>query len=200
MRIMVKFGYSRVSTAEQDLKIQTEWLLAKGVHPDNIYSEKKSGSNIDMREQLKQLLKDVAADDSVYVFKLDRLARNTRDSLAIMDKLRSKNVTLILGDIGTLENNEVGNLIYTIFSAVAEMERKRIVERTQAGRKYQRDHNPEYREGRRRKLTPFQIQQLVQRSNTESKADLARNFNISRNSVYRYIDRYHVEHREEDKL
>lgn len=196
---MTKFGYSRVSTVEQDLSIQREWLLSQGVNADKIYEEKRTGSELKNREQLQDLLARVDSGDTVYVYKLDRLARNTMDSLAIIKQLRQKDVNLVLGDVGTIENNEVGNLIYTIFSAVAEMERSRIVERTLAGRKYQRDHNPNYREGRRRKLTPFQIEQLVKRADSESKADLARNFNISKKSVYRYIERYRVEHGQEDK-
>lgn len=187
---LTKYGYSRVSTAEQDLTIQREWLLAKGVNSDNIYSEKRSGSQLNNRNELQLLLKRVNTGDTVYVYKLDRLARNTADSLKIMDNLRRKQVNLFLGDIGRIENNDVGDLVYTIFSAVAQMERRRIVERTQAGRDYQRKHNPDYKEGRRRKLSPFQVEQLVKRSELESKADLARNFNISRKTVYRYIKRF----------
>lgn len=196
---MTKFGYSRVSTLEQDLSIQREWLLKQGVNTDRIFEEKRTGSQLKNREQLQRLLQEVEAGDTVYVYKLDRLARNTMDSLKIMEDLRERHVNLFFGDIGSIENNEVGDLVYTIFSAVAQMERRRIVERTQAGRKYQRDHNPDYREGRRRKLTPFQIEQLVRRADVESKADLARNFNISKKSVYRYIERYRVEHGQEDK-
>lgn len=197
---MTKFGYSRVSTLEQDLSIQREWLLGKGVKPENVYEEKRSGSELNTREQLKKLLQKVENGDTVFVYKLDRLARNTRDSLKIMEELRQKHVNLFLGDIGGIEDNEVGDLVYTIFSAVAQMERRRIVDRTQAGRQYQREHNPNYKEGRRRKLTPFQVEQLVKRSSMESKSDLAKNFNISRKSVYRYIERYQAEHGEEDKL
>jgi DNA invertase Pin-like site-specific DNA recombinase len=187
---MNKWGYSRVSTIEQDLDIQHEWLLKQGVVEDRIFAEKISGSELGKRTKLQELMKSVTSGDTIYVYKLDRLARNTVDSLAIMEELRGKHVGLIFGDIGSIEDNLVGNLVYTIFSAVAEMERKRIIERTQAGRQYQRDHNPDYREGRPAKLTPNQVANLVKRSKTESKAELARSYNVSRKSVYRYLARY----------
>src|SRR5699024_462587 len=152
----------------------------------HILAEKRSGKSKDNRTKLSELMNSVTQDDEVYVYKLDRLSRNTQDSLSIMKEMRAKKVTMVFGDLGTIENDEISNLVFTVFSAIAEMERNRIVERTQAGKKYQREHNPNFKEGRPKKLTEYQVQQLVKRKQTESVTELARSYNISRKTVYRY--------------
>lgn len=189
----MKWGYCRVSTIEQELSVQEEWLKLKGVDDNHIFKEKLSGKSKANRKQLEILLESVKSGDIVYVYKLDRLSRNTKDSLEIMTNLRKKGVSLEFDDLGRVEDNQVGNLIFTIFSAIAEMERNRIVERTKSGKKYQKEHNPDFREGRRPKLTGNQVKQLVLRSDTESITELSKSYNVSRATVYNYLRKYRDE-------
>jgi DNA invertase Pin-like site-specific DNA recombinase len=189
----MKWAYCRVSTFEQDPKVQIEWAKAKGVDETHILAEKRSGKSKENRVKLNELMNKVEQGDEVYIYKLDRLSRNTQDSLNIMEEMRRKQVTMIFGDLGKIENDEISNLVFTVFSAIAEMERNRIVERTQAGKKYQREHNPNFKEGRPSKLTEYQVQQLVKRKQTESVTELARGYNISRKTVYRYLALYRDE-------
>lgn len=189
----MKWAYCRVSTFEQDPQVQIEWARIKGVDEDHILAEKRSGKSKDNRTKLSELMNNVTQGDEVYVYKLDRLSRNTQDSLSIMKEMRAKKVTMVFGDLGKIENDEISNLVFTVFSAIAEMERNRIVERTQAGKKYQREHNPGFKEGRPKKLTEYQVQQLVKRKKTESVTELARSYNISRKTVYRYLALYRDE-------
>lgn len=189
----MKWAYCRVSTFEQDPQVQIEWARGMGVDETHILAEKRSGKSKDNRVKLAELISKVNVNDEIYIYKLDRLARNTADSLNIMKQMRSKGGIMIFGDLGKVENDEIGNLIFTVFSAIAEMERQRIVDRTQAGKRYQREHNPNFKEGRPKKLTEYQVQQLVKRKQTESVTELARSYNISRKTVYRYLALYRDE-------
>lgn len=67
----------------------------------------------------------------ITVTKLDRLARNTREALNVIDPLMNQGVKINVLNIGMLENSTVGKLVKTILLAVAEMERDMIVDRTQ---------------------------------------------------------------------
>ena len=189
----MNWGYCRVSTIEQDLSVQEEWLKSKGIDKTHVFEEKVSGKSKDNRKQLERLLDSVETGDVVYVYKLDRLSRSTKDSLDIISFLREKNVSLEFNDLGRVENNKVGDMIFTIFSAVAQMERRTIVERTQSGKRYQKEHNPDFHEGRPKKLTDNQVKQLVLRSDTESITELASSYNVSRATVYNYLRKYRNE-------
>lgn len=187
---MTKFGYMRVSTIQQEEYVQRRWLTIKGVDPQHIFGEKKSGKSLAERYQLDELMGLLKKGDELYVYKLDRLSRSTSDALKLMKILRDKGVTLVLGDIGTVEDNELGNLTFTIFAAIAEMERQRILSRTAAGRLYKRENDPNYREGRPYKLTQSQVKELVKRREKETVKELARSYNISMKSVYNYLAKW----------
>lgn len=148
----MNYGYARVSTTAQDLKAQKQSLLDAGVDERLIYSDKFSGTTTN-RPQFKQLMNKLKQGDTITVTKLDRLARNTREALEVIESLLEQDVNINVLNMGKIENTTVGRLIYTILSAVAEMERDMIVERTQEGKAYAKKHNPNYFEGRpKRKL------------------------------------------------
>ena len=94
------------------------------------------------------------AGDTLTITKLDRLARNTREALDVIETLLDKDVTINVLNLGQIENTSIGRMIYTILLSVATLERDMIVERTQEGKAYAKKHKPNYREGRpKRKLT-----------------------------------------------
>lgn len=131
---MCVYGYARVSTSEQDTDIQTGWLAEQGVSPEHIYQEKRSGKSTDGREALASLLAIVKPGDVVHVYKLDRLSRNTSDCLAIANQFADQKVVLHFGDLGFVDmTSPIGEFMLTMIAAFATMERKRIVERVQAG-------------------------------------------------------------------
>jgi DNA invertase Pin-like site-specific DNA recombinase len=78
-------GYARVSTDDQDLTLQKAALKEAGCR--RLYEEKVSGAKRD-RPQLARLLDQVREQDVVVVYRLDRLARSTRDLLEIAEQLR----------------------------------------------------------------------------------------------------------------
>lgn len=86
--------------------------------------------------------------DTLTITKLDRLARNTREALHIIEGLMKRDIAINVLNLGQIENTSIGRLIYTILLSVAELERDMIVERTQEGKAYAKKHNPNFKEGR----------------------------------------------------
>ena len=84
-------GYARVSTHGQSLDGQKEELLKNGAQ--YIYQEKKSGKNLS-RKALQDCFKNLRAHDTLMVTKLDRLGRNTKEALNILDYLKEKKFLL----------------------------------------------------------------------------------------------------------
>lgn len=141
------YGYARVSTTSQSLAPQKEVLIQNGVHRNNIYADKFTGTKTD-RPEFSLLLKEVQSGDTVIVTKLDRFARNTKEALQVIDLLFKKGVSIHVLNLGRIENNPVGKMMYTLLLSVAEMEREMIIERSQEGKAFAKKHKPNYREGR----------------------------------------------------
>jgi DNA invertase Pin-like site-specific DNA recombinase len=81
----MKIGYARVSTLEQNLDLQLRALEKVGCK--KIFREKVSGSNRE-RPQFQRMLDQIRSSDTIVVWKLDRLARSTRDLLETMEAIR----------------------------------------------------------------------------------------------------------------
>jgi DNA invertase Pin-like site-specific DNA recombinase len=127
-------GYARVSTQEQNLELQINALQAAGCK--KIFTEKASGAQRD-RPELKAALEYMRAneDDTLVVWKLDRLARSLRQLIDTIEELEKKGI----GFKSLTENLDTttsgGRLVFHIFGALAEFERILIKERTMAGLK-----------------------------------------------------------------
>ena len=130
---MAKLGYARVSTNQQLLDIQIKALKAQRIRKDRIYTDKASGKNTD-RPGLKKLLNRAEGGDEVFCTKLDRLGRNTLDMIQIVEELHEKDVTVTFIDDNLTTAGNMGYMLITILSAVAQAERARILERTHEGR------------------------------------------------------------------
>ena len=129
----MKIGYARVSSDQQSLESQIEFLNKVGC--EKIYMDQVSGKFSSNRIQLNEMINYVREGDIVHVTKVDRIARNTVDALKIADKFQIKDVGIIFHDLGEIDiNSDVGRVIYTTISAFAEMERKRILQRCNEGR------------------------------------------------------------------
>ena len=127
-----RYARARVSTDDQDLRLQRAALKEAGCR--RIYEEKVSGARRD-RPQLARLLDQVREDDVVVVYRLDRLARSTRDLLEIAEQLREAGAGLrSLGEPWADTTSPAGRMVLTVFAGIAEFERALIQERTGAGR------------------------------------------------------------------
>ena len=123
-------GYARVSTRDQTVALQLDALNAAGCV--RVFEETASGAQRD-RPQLAAALDYMRAGDTLVVWKLDRLARSTKQLIETMEDLARWGVGLrcLTQDIDTTTAG--GRLVFTIFSAIAEFEREIIQERTRAG-------------------------------------------------------------------
>lgn len=182
---MTKYGYARVSTNAQSLDDQIEQLKEQVIEPNNVYSEKFTGTKTD-RPQFNELLSTIKSGDTLVATKLDRLARNTQEALKVINKLLDNDITINILNLGTLENSTTGKLVTTILLAVAEMERNMILERTQAGKEYAKKHNKNYKEGRpKRVITKYYENIYNYLKNGHSYTETESYFNISRSTIYR---------------
>jgi DNA invertase Pin-like site-specific DNA recombinase len=126
----MKIGYARVSTHEQNLEVQLDAL--RQTRCDKIVSEKVTTRKA-VRPQLNEALTWLRSGDVLVCTKLDRLARNMRELLTIMDNLTERNVDVVFIDQKIDTTQAGGRLIFHMFAALAEFERDLIRERTLAG-------------------------------------------------------------------
>jgi DNA invertase Pin-like site-specific DNA recombinase len=146
-------GYARVSTDDQDLRLQRGLLGEAGCR--RIFEEKGSGASRD-RPELARLLDQIRADDVVVVTRLDRLARSTKDLLDIAEKLNDVGAGLrSLGEPWADTTSPAGRMVLTVFAGIAEFERALIHQRTSSGRVAARARGVRF--GRPPKLTAEQI-------------------------------------------
>jgi DNA invertase Pin-like site-specific DNA recombinase len=176
------FGYSRVSTDAQTLDQQNANLKAAGVV--RLFSEKMSGARSD-RPQLQRLLKTLASGDMVIVTRLDRIARNTRDLLNILDTISKAGASFkSLADQWADTSTPHGRLMLTILGGLAEFERELIKARTSEGRKAAKERGVKF--GPKFKLTEHQRSEAVNRRNAgETLTSIARSYNCSYMTISR---------------
>jgi DNA invertase Pin-like site-specific DNA recombinase len=125
-------AYIRVSSVQQN----TDRQLVD-VERDKDFIEKVSAKNTEDRPQLKAMLEHVREGDTVVVHSMDRLARNTKDLLEIVETLKGKGVSIkfikenLAFTAGT--DNSMSNLLLSILGSVAQFERELMLERQREG-------------------------------------------------------------------
>jgi len=184
-----KIGYIRVSTEEQNPARQ----LA-GIELDKRFIEYASGKNL-KRPQLTALMDYVREDDIVVVHSTDRLARNVKELLELVDKLNEKKVEVHFVKEGWQFNgktDEMTRMLLTIIGAIAEFERQQILERQRFGIAEAKKQG-KYRGGKT-KMTPDKIRELEELLKTrQPKSKIALGLGISRFTLYRYLDKLEAE-------
>ena len=126
----MKVAYVRVSTVDQNEERQTEALEKHGI--DKWYIEKVSGKDTN-RPQLQAMLDYVREGDTVFIHDFSRLARSTKDLLAIVEKLQEKDVQLVSNKENVDTSTPTGKLMLTMIGAIAEFERTNMLERQREG-------------------------------------------------------------------
>lgn len=148
----MKIGYARVSTLDQNPELQIDAL--KKADCQKIFSDTASGAKVE-RPGLSQALDYLRNSDCLVVWRLDRLGRNLKHLIDVVEGLEKRNVGFISLQEGFDTTNSSGKLIFQIFGALAEFERNLIKERTKAGLKAARARRRQG--GRKRKLSDKQI-------------------------------------------
>lgn len=133
----MKYGYIRVSThtqAEHGTSLETQREIVKQAGAERVIEDAgKSGKNLE-REGIQILQLALREGDSVIVASLDRLGRSAADMATLIQQWSKEGVNLIAIKEGIDTSTSTGTLIAHIYSAVAQQERERILERTAAGR------------------------------------------------------------------
>ena len=127
---MAHIAYVRVSTAEQNEARQIEALKKHGI--DKWFTEKVSGKNMN-RPQLEAMLDYVREGDTIYIHDFSRLARSTKDLLAIVEQLQAKKVHLVSNKENLDTSTPTGKLMLTMIAAINEFERENLLERQREG-------------------------------------------------------------------
>src|SRR5450432_3153556 len=126
-------GYARVSTDDQDLTLQIDSLTELGINRDDIFTEKISGAKTD-RPGLDACLAKLQQGDTLVVWRLDRLGRSMHHLVKLIEELRNRGIGFRSVSDGLIDTTSPsGELIFHIFSALAQFERRLIQERTKAG-------------------------------------------------------------------
>jgi DNA invertase Pin-like site-specific DNA recombinase len=182
-----RVGYIRVSTLDQSTERQLD-----GMDLDHTFTDKASGKDTH-RPQLQAALKHVRVGDTLVVHSLDRLARNAEDLLRTVRELTERGVTVeFVKDRLTFRGgadgaDAQGTLMLTILAAIAGFERALIRERQREGIAIAKAKGV-YSKPRRKKLTAEQVTELVTLAqHGMPKAELARDYGISRETLYQYL-------------
>src|SRR5438034_580742 len=180
-------GYARVSTQDQTLDLQKDALEKLGCA--RIFTDTASGAQVE-RPGLQEALAFTREQDTLVVWRLDRLGRSLKHLLETVARLEQQRVGFksITENIDTTTSG--GRLIFHVFGALAEFERDIIRERTNAGLTAARARG---RLGGRPKAhtlnTPKKValaQSLYENKNNTIE-EICKTLNISRATLYRYI-------------
>ena len=178
-----RIGYVRVSSFDQNPERQLEH-----VEVDKVFTDRASGKDA-QRPQLDALLAFVREGDTVVVHSMDRLARNLDDLRRLVNGFTQRGVRIEFVKeqlTFTGEDSPMANLMLSVMGAFAEFERALIRERQREGIALARQRGA-YR-GRKKALAQEQVAELRQRAAAgENKAQLAREFGISRETLYQYL-------------
>jgi DNA invertase Pin-like site-specific DNA recombinase len=185
----MKIGYARVSTFEQTLDLQLDALKVEGC--DRVYTDKVSGVK-EVRPSWDKIMELARPEDTIVVWRLDRVGRGMKNLLEIMEYLEKNDINLkTLTGIEVDTTTATGRLIFRMVAAIIEYEREQIIERTKAGlaAAFARGRKG----GRKPKLNPKQEELVAElfwqrddfNGHKHSPKDLATQFRVSEPTIYR---------------
>lgn len=179
----MRVGYVRVSTVDQNTVRQLD-----GVEVERVFTDKASGKDT-ARPKLDEMIAFVRAGDTVLVHSMDRLARNLDDLRRLVRTLTGKGVRVEFVKESltfTGEDSPMATLLLSVMGAFAEFERALILERQREGITAAKQRGAYT--GRKPALTGEQAAELRERAAAgERKSALAKEFGISRETVYSYL-------------
>lgn len=180
------FGYARVSTKGQDRygnSKEAQQIALTEAGADKVFYDSFTGTK-KHRPALDEMLSVLSAGDTVLVTKLDRIARNTRDGIDIIDSIVDKGCAVRILNMGMFDNTPTGKLMRTMMLAFAEFERDMIVQRTAEGKAIARQRE-DFREGRPTLKVDFS-KIFEKEKDGISVSSLCEEYGISRASYYRH--------------
>jgi DNA invertase Pin-like site-specific DNA recombinase len=180
----MRVGYARVSTSDQRLDLQRDALLQSGC--TKIFAEVARGATAE-RTALNAALEYVRSDDTLVVWRLDRLGRSLRHLIHVVNTLHERGVGFqsLVEAIDT--TTPTGQFFLHVTGAFAELERNLIRERTMAGLASARQRG--HYGGRPKAIAPdtFTMALQLYEARTTSVQHICRRLGMARRSFYRYL-------------
>lgn len=182
-RKIMRIGYARVSTHDQNLDLQTDALQKIGC--ERIYEDKISGTKRN-RPGLDRALEHLREGDTLVVWKLDRLGRSVKDLVELVSDLEKRGIHFQSTTDAIDTSTPAGRFFFHVMASLAQMERELLVERTRAGLDAARAQGRIG--GRKRLMTDSKIDaaKKLLESGTLPK-DVAANLGVSVPTLYRWI-------------
>ncbi len=182
----MKYGYARVSTADQNTDLQLTALKKAGCK--KVFKDEGLSGATTKRPALARCLKALQAGDTLIVWKLDRLGWSVRDLIPMLDDFKDRGVKFRSLTEAIDTETPTGRAMWQMIGVLAELERSLIGERKRAGLKAARDRGVKV--GRKLKLTASQLthaRRLIEHG--ERPATVARSFSVGRSTLYRALQR-----------
>ncbi|MEL4887815.1 recombinase family protein [Pectobacterium betavasculorum] len=180
---MAKIGYMRVSTNDQCSDLQRNALIS--AECEQIFEDKMSG-RIANRPGLRRALKCMEKGDSLVVWKLDRLGRSVKNLVTLISELHDRGIYFrsLTDSIDT--STPMGRFFFHVMSALAEMERELIVERTLAGLAAAREKG---RIGGRPQAFTLEDREMIRRllNAGHSRQQLAIIYDVGISTIYKHF-------------
>ena len=181
-------GYIRVSTFDQNPERQLE-----GISLDRKFIEKRSGKNT-QRPELESMVDYARDGDTIIVHSMDRLARDLDDLRKLVAQFTDKKIKVEFVKENltfTGDDSPISNLLLSVMGAFAEFERKLIKERQMEGIALAKKRGAF--KGRKSILSEEQVKKIkVRVVGGDKKSVIARDFGISRETLYQYLRRQQV--------
>ncbi len=175
-------GYARVSSNEQNLNLQLDALEAAGCA--KIFSDKLSGTQKN-RPGLEDALSHLRTGDTLVLWKLDRLGRNVKGLIELVETLQAEGINFYSVTDGINTSTPAGRFFFHVMASLAQMERELLVERTKAGLAAAKERGRVG--GRKRVMTPSKLEaakKLLKEGMLPK--DVAQNLGVSIPTLYRW--------------
>ena len=176
-------GYARVSTQDQNLDLQIEALTRAGCK--KVFEDKISSSRAE-RPGLAKALEMLRDDDTLVVWKLDRLGRSVKNLVDLVGELHKRGIQFKSLTDAIDTGTPSGRFFFHVMASLAEMERELTIERTRAGLEVARQLGR--KGGRKRQMTDSKIESARKLlANGVPPREVAQNLGVSVPTLYRWI-------------
>lgn len=176
-------GYARVSTHDQNLELQREALTRAGCQ--KIFEDKVSGTRAE-RPGLAKALEILREEDTLVVWKLDRLGRSVKQLVDLVGDLHKQGIQFKSLTDAIDTGSPSGRFFFHVMASLAEMERELTVERTRAGLEVARQLGR--KGGRKPKMTNSKIESARKLlASGIPPRDVAKNLGVSIPTLYRWL-------------
>ncbi len=189
----MKFGYARVSTNKQITDRQMDALRAYGV--DEIFVEKISGTK-KSRPQLNILLNKLRTGDTLVIYELKRLGRNTKQLLALAEDFQANGIEFVSLTENIDTTTPMGRFVFTTWCALAQLDRDIISENTKSGLAAAKARG---RVGGRKPTEQKKVNTALKMyfSNEYSVKEITDATGVSKTSLYKYVNKNKTERKTE---